>query len=166
MRSLIIAVILLLFCGDILAQFDQNTKDFRCFNQSAYTAFDFLKTTRSYGNYETEEEWSKQLSSEDIEKKFLELDGGRQYVIIIAAEEGVDGTAIEVRDMMGTVFEYVFRINELDNNFINLFFTPGIDDVYQIYFRVVNSKKSHTCTYMAILKGDIDPEEGIEEEEE
>ena len=166
MRSIaILAGLLVLIRFDFsFAQSQSTDKDFKCFEKGAYTAFDLLKTTRTYGDYETEDEWSERLTSDKILKKNIELEGGRMYVILLASEEDVDGTALEIHDSDGTQLEYEFKITDLDNNQINFFYTPDRDDVYQLFFRVVNSHKDATCTYMAVLKGEMDPFSGVQED--
>lgn len=140
------------------AQVPVKDDDFKCFNKGAYQTFDFLKSTRSYGGYEPENEWSQALSSGQILRKNAELDGGRQYVILLATEKGCDATAIEIRDELGVQQEYIYKISELDKDEITLFYTPVSDGNYQIYFRVLNSKQSLSCTYIAVLEGQLDPE--------
>jgi hypothetical protein len=142
------------------AQVSEKNKDFKCNDIIVYESFDLLKSTRSYGNYDPEEEWSEYLTSGKIIRKRVDLDGGRQYTILLVTEKSVDASAIEIRDDMGLQLEYVFKINELDREQINLFYTPVNDGTYQIYFRVINSRQPASCTYMAILEGDLDPEYG------
>lgn len=140
------------------AQERLNKDDFKCFDKGAYASFDFLETTRSYGNYEPEEEWSQKITSGQIVRKSVEMEGGHQYTILLATENGAEATAIEIRDDTGMQLDYTYKINELDKDQINLFFTPDGDGTYLLYFSVVNPKQSSSCTYMAVLKGDIDPE--------
>ena len=166
MRLFFIFLISFFFLTSFAFSQQKESNEFKCFDKNVVTAFDFLKTTRSFGNYEVEEEWSRFLSSDKIEKKLVELDGGRQYTFLVVAEPGVDATALEIRDLSGVQVEYVYKINEMDNNEINFFYTPLNDGIYQVLYRVVNSAKIYTCTYMAVLKGDPDPDLSDEEEEE
>ena len=146
-----------------LAQVSRKQKDFQCTDPQIYATYDLMKTTRSYGNYEPQNEWSQSLTSGDIIRKSVELEGGRQYTILLAAHNKVSGTSVEIRDQYGFQLEYVYKVTELDRGQINLFYTPDIDGTYQIYFRVVHAEP--VCTYMAVLKGDLDPEFGIDEED-
>ena len=114
-------------------------------------------STRRAGEYIAMAEWSEQVSSEKIIRKWFPMEEGFQYVILLSTEENVDGTAIEIRDSEGKKLEYIFKINDLDNNQITFFYTPPRDDKYEVSFRTVNSHKPSTCMYMAILKGDPDP---------
>ena len=134
--------------------------DFKCYDKGAYLNFDLMQATRSFGNYDPEEEWSQKVTSNTIVRKNIEMEGGRLYVILLAAEFGSEATAMEIRDGTGTVLEYVYKIVDPDKNEITFFYTPTQDDDYQISFRVINSHKPYTCAYMGILKGDIDPDFG------
>lgn len=133
-------------------------------DEQIYATYDLLKTTRSYGNYDPQNEWSQSLTSSDIVKKSVELDGGRQYAILLVTRKDVEGTGIEIRDQYGYQLEYVYKVTELDKGQINLFYTPDTDGIYQLYFRVIDS--TSVCTFMAVLKGDLDPEFGIDEDED
>ncbi|MEO6440986.1 MAG: hypothetical protein ABIO46_03410 [Chitinophagales bacterium] len=133
-------------------------------DQQVYATYDLLKTTRSYGNYDPQNEWSQSLTSVDIVRKSVELEGGRQYAILLVTRKDIAGTGVEIRDQYGYQLEYVYKVTELDKGQINLFYTPDADGIYQIYFRVIDS--SPVCTFMAVLKGDLDPEFGIDEEED
>lgn len=158
----------LIFCtyfpSIVKGQVLQHKTDFKCNNAQIYAAYDLLKTTRSYGNYEPQQEWSQQLASSDIIRKDVELEGGRQYTILLVTRQGVAATGIEIRDQYGFPLVYESKVAELDRGQINLFFTPDFDGYYQIYFRVLDS--APVCTYMAVLKGDLDPEYGIDEDVE
>jgi len=132
-------------------------RDLKCYNQSAFRALDLLLSSRETGDYEVLAEWSEKVSSNKIVNKIYPLEGAFQYVIILTTEEGIDGSAIEIRDAEGNKIEYVSRIDDLDKSQINFFFTPPVDDIYQISFRVVNGSKPTTCMYMAIMKGEKDP---------
>ena len=144
-----------------------STRDFKCFDKEGYHSFDLIKTTRTYGDYTVDEEWSELLTDPKILKKNVELEGGRMYAILLATREGVDATALEIHDSEGTKLEYTYKISDLDNNQITFFYTPDRDDIYQLYFRVINSHSESTCTYMAVLEGELDPfyEEKVEDEE-
>jgi hypothetical protein len=144
----------------------KESNEFKCFDKNVVTAFDFLKTTRSFGNYEVEEEWSRFLSSDKIEKKLVELDGGRQYTFLVVAEPGVDATALEIRDLSGVQVEYVYKINEMDNNEINFFYTPLNDGIYQVCIESLILRKFIPARIWLFLKGDPDPDLSDEEEEE
>ena len=135
------------------------TKDLKCFDRVAYSALDWMLSTRDAGGYETMAEWSQKVSSNEIVRKKFPLEGGFQYVIILATESDVDATAIEIKDSRGQKLEYESRISDLDRNQINFFYTPPSNDIYQILFRTVNIKKSTTCMYMAIMKGGADVQE-------
>ncbi|MBK9732297.1 MAG: hypothetical protein IPO83_13625 [Chitinophagaceae bacterium] len=160
--------LLLLFCVadtlNLCGQVSQNKRSFQCMDQKTYASYDLLKTTRSYGNYDPQNEWSQLLSSNDIIRKSVELEGGRQYAILLVADNNVEATAIEIRDHYGIQLEYLYKVTELDKGQINLFYTPDADGYYQIYFRVIDGTPG--CVFMAVLKGDLDPEFGIDEEED
>ncbi len=145
-------------------QRSSKNSDFKCYDKAVYSTFDFLESTRSYGNYEPDEEWSEDLTSGKIVKKEVDLEGGRQYTILLVTEKNADASAIEIRDERGFQLEYVYKIKELDKDQINLFYTPVNDGTYQLYFRVINDHQPLSCTYMAILEGDLDPVYGISEE--
>jgi hypothetical protein len=142
-----------------------STRDFKCFDKGGYRSFDLIKTTRTYGDYTVDEEWSELLTDSKIFKKNIELEGGRMYAILLATREGIDATALEIHDSEGTKLEYTFKISDLDNNQITFFYTPDRDDVYQLFFRVINSHNETTCTYMAVLEGELDPYYEEKEEE-
>lgn len=136
---------------------DELVKDLKCFDKSAFTSLDLLISSRGSGEYEPLAEWSEKVTSKTIVRKVFPLEGGIQYVIVLTAEEAVDGTAIEIRNSLGDKLEYTSKVNDLDKNQINFFYTPPYDDNYQISFRAVNSQKATTCMFMAILEGDPDP---------
>src|SRR5580765_5305203 len=115
-RFLPLTVFLLLIAVSNLFAQGPTGKDFKCFNKNAYTDFDLLKTTRTYGDYEPEDEWSEKLTSDKILKKNVELEGGRMYVILLATEQNVDATALEILDSEGIQLEYEYKISDLDNN--------------------------------------------------
>lgn len=133
------------------------TKDLRCFERSAFSALDLLMSSRESGGYVVMAEWSERVTSDRIVTKRFPLESTIQYVILLTTENGVDGTAIEIRDRRGERVKYEYKVSDLDRNQINLFFTPDRDDTYQLSFRVINEGKPETCMYMAILKGDKDP---------
>jgi hypothetical protein len=133
-------------------------KDLKCFDQTGFTTLDMLVSSRESGGYVAVAEWSEQVSSSKIVHKTYHLEGGIQYALIVATEQQVDATGIEVRDSRGTKLEYVNTINDLSKNQITFFYTPPYDDNYELSFRVVNSNKPLTCLYMAIMKGDPDPD--------
>jgi len=139
------------------------TKQFKCFNQSAFSTLDFLISDRETGEYEPMAEWSERVSSSDIVRKKFPLEEDYQYVILLATEPGVDASALEIRNSAGEKLEYEYKVNDLDRNQITFFFTAPDDDIYQISFRTVTSKQPAVCMYMAILKGEIDPESGGQE---
>lgn len=159
MKKLFLILTLIVHGFSLFAQSDYLVKDLQCYEPSAYAAFDLLSTTREYGEYEPMAIWSRKISSGDIVEKFYPLEGGIQYAIILATEDGVDATAMEIRDKEGNQVEYLFKINELNNNQINFFYTPSRDDTYRFYFRVMNRQKSSSCLYMTILKGGVNIEE-------
>ena len=166
-RPISVLPLLILFIIAIVpvsAQVARKKKDFQCIDQQVYSAYDLLKTTRSYGNYEPQHEWSQILSSDDIIRKAVELEGGRQYTILLVAPKEVTATGIEIRDQYGFQLEYVYKVTELDRGQINLFYTPDVDGTYQLFFRMLHSNA--VCSYMAVLKGDLDPEFGIDEDED
>ncbi len=132
------------------------TKDLKCFDNAAFSEMDLLVSSRSAGEYEVMAQWSEKVSSDDFVKKRFPLEGGFQFVIILTTENGVDGTGIEIRNSRGEKIDYIYKIDELDNNVINFFFTPPLDDVYSIIFRTVNTHKASSCMFMAILKGEED----------
>jgi hypothetical protein len=130
------------------------TKDLKCFDKSAYEELDLLVSSRDAGEYVVLGEWSQNVTSDQVISKRFPLEGDFQYAIILSSEDGVDGTGIEIRNKRGEKIEYVSKVNEMDNSIINFFFTPPLDDLYSIRFRTVNSHKSSTCMFMAILKGE------------
>jgi hypothetical protein len=146
--------VLLLLC--LMIQTTIQAQPFECTNQVASFHFDQLTSTRSHGNYEIEEAWSRQLSSSETEKMLMELEGEVQYVFILSTDKSARASAIEVRDEYNTVVDFLFRVNEPDNSYVNLFFTPMSDGIYQILYKVIHDHSA--CTYMAILKGDPDPD--------
>ena len=134
------------------------TKDLKCFDQTGFTTLDMMLSDRESGGYLAVAEWSERVSSSQIVRKKYPMEGGIQYMLIVATEQKVDAVGIEVRDSHGTKLEYTHTINELLKNQISLFYTPPYDDDYELSFRVVNSNKPLTCLYMAIMKGDPDPD--------
>jgi hypothetical protein len=138
---------------------DHLVKDLKCFDMSAFSSLDLLISSRESGEYVPIAEWSEKVTSNTIVWKIFPLEGGIQYVIVLTAEEHVEGTAIEIRNGLGEKLEYTSRLNDLDKNQINFFYTPPYDDAYQIGFRQVNSHKSATCMFMAVFEGDPDPQE-------
>ena len=152
-------IILLLFACTFA--YGQNTdhlvKDLKCFDKSAFTSLDLLISSRGSGEYVPLAEWSEKVTSNAVVRKIFPLEGGIQYVIVLTAEEGVEGTAIEIRNGLKEKLEYTSRLNDLDKNQINFFYTPPYDDNYEIRFRLVNGHKSPTCMFMAIFEGDPDP---------
>lgn len=166
-RLISILLVPLLFVSALLpakAQLVRNKKEFKCMDQQLYATYDLLKTTRSYGNYEPQNEWSQLLTSDDIIRKTVVLEGGRQYTILLVAPKDVTATAVEIRDQYGFQLEYVYKVTELDKGQINLFYTPDADGTYQLLFRVLHT--GAVCSYMAVLRGDLDPEFGIDEYED
>lgn len=159
MKKTSLILFLLFTCTFTRAQnTDLLVKDLKCFDKAAFASLDFLISTREIGGeYVPLAEWSEKVSSNTIVRKVFPLEGGIQYVIVLTTEEGVDGTAIEIRNGMREKLEYTSRLNDLDRNQINFFYTPPYDDNYQIGFRVVNSSKPSTCMFMAIFEGDPDP---------
>ncbi|MEO5674058.1 MAG: hypothetical protein ABIQ74_05375, partial [Chitinophagales bacterium] len=136
-------------------------KDLKCYNKYAFSVLDLLTSSRENGNYKTLAAWSEEVTSDQIVKKIYPLEGDYQYVILLSTEQGVDGTAIEIRNSRGEKLEYVYSVNDLDRNQITYFYTPPINDKYRLNFRVVNGHKKVTCMYMAILKGDEEFEYNI-----
>ncbi len=161
---LLLPLLSLPFTQPVSAQVTVNRKEFKCTDQQIFATYDLLKTTRSYGNYDPQNEWSQELSSEQIIRKSVELEGGRQYAILLVTRKDVDATGVEIRDQYGFQLEYVYKVTELDKGQINVFYTPDVDGIYQLYFRVVDN--APVCSYMAVLKGDLDPEFGIDEDED
>ncbi len=152
-----------IICGFLLFTLSQNvfaqdmesiTKDLKCFDRKAFSELNLLVSSRGSGEYKMLAEWSQNVASDQQIRKRYTFEGGFQYVIILSTETGVDGTGIEIRNNRGEKIEYIYKIDELDNNIINLFFTAPLDDVYSIYFKTVNSHKASTCMFMAILKGE------------
>jgi len=159
-KQLLLFVFFIILSGKEYAQDNEHlTKDLKCFERSGYTALDLLMSSREAGNYEVMAEWSEKVSSSEIVTKKYPLEGAFQYVIVLTTESDVDGTAIEIRNGRGEKLEYEYKVTDLDRNQINFFYTPPNDDIYQISFRAVNSHRPSTCMYMAILKGDPDPDE-------
>lgn len=145
-------------------QVTQNRKEYKCMDQQIYATYDLLKTTRSYGNYDPQNEWSQELTSDQIVRKSVELEGGRQYAILLVTRKDVAATGVEIRDQYGFQLEYVYKVNELDKGQINVFYTPDVDGIYQVFYRVVDT--TPVCSFMAVLKGDLDPEFGIDEDDD
>ena len=160
MKKNSLVIFFLVACTCSYAQHtDHLVKDLNCFDKAAFNALDLLISSRSIGEYVPVAEWSEKVNSKTIVKKIFPLEGGVQYVIVLTTEEGVDGTAIEIRNSLREKLEYTSKLNDLDRNQINFFYTPPYDDRYEISFRVVNSHKPATCMFMAIFEGDPDPME-------
>ncbi|MCY7411144.1 MAG: hypothetical protein LH473_12800 [Chitinophagales bacterium] len=155
MKHFIAIIFLFTLSQNVFAQdMESITKDLKCFDMKAFYELYLLVSSRGSGEYEMLAEWSQNVTSDQHIRKRYTFEGGFQYVIILSTETGVDGTGIEIRNNRGEKIDYIYKIDELDNNIINFFFTPPLDDVYSIYFRTVNSHKASTCMFMAILKGE------------
>jgi len=156
-KNSLIAFLLLASTFTYAQHTDHIVKDLKCFDKSAFTSLDLLISSRESGEYVPVAEWSEKVTSNTIVRKIFPLEGSIQYVIVLTAEEGVEGTAIEIRNSMGEQLEYTSKVNDLDNDEINFFYTPPYDDAYQISFRLVNGHKATTCMFMAIFEGEPDP---------